>query len=259
MMRDVHFGPTFIQKGKIKDDDDVEDEPLRKTLDSENEIDSIKISSYDHSPFANKTSSLNCNRLMKHPNGQFMTMLNNIRRSKEETWIRLTSGSYPPTTNDINDPRSRAFSYMDVTIIGDENVMIPWVSKHRVYHCYIHSLVQKIQHSSSLSAVTSFTRHGPRKKLRLNSESYTLCAMNPSPFRTEEFESTSRWICFSVDVTKGMVISKGSCIRVYDPIVIPLRLQLLCQTDATCSSVVMCSRLCEYCPESHLLPLQTSL
>jgi hypothetical protein len=178
--------------------------------------------------------------------------------------MRLTSGSYPPTRNDINDPRSRASLYVDLSIIGDsKSMIIPGAAgeKYVVYDCYIHSFVcKKIQTDIITTGSTSSYRHRSKKIHVLNHEHYSsLYPLNFMSFSSEEFESTSRRICFSMNVLKGMVLCRGSCFRVYDPIVVSLKFKDRCDMDSvsSSSSILLCTRFYEPCPDNHLLPMHT--
>ena len=263
-VREIQFGPSFIQK-KVKSTDDLlDDEPSMKYGDEEgNLMDRTKSpTNFDHnSPFADRGS--HSARSTKQLTGQLMAMLNSIRRQKEESWMRITSGSYPPTRSDMHDPRSRATSYVDLTIISDpkKNAIPSTGDKYVSYLCYIHSMVcKRTQQDVMRIFPTSYRR---RSKKIMNHESCNLYPLNLMSFPSEDFVSKSRCICFSVDVLKGMVPCRSSCLRVYDPIIVPLILNDRCETktESSCSSstnsILLCTRFYEPCPDTH--PIATNI
>eukprot|EP00978_Attheya_sp_CCMP212_P048492 scaffold529330_cov63-Attheya_sp.AAC.1 len=152
--------------------------------------------------------------------GALMMELKNLTNSIEGDAIRLQSGTYPfrYLTNrrgrDVSDPRNRATSYMDVSIIGDP---FPWISsgeeKITVFgfvHCTV--VTRKIGPSDSAKSP--------------GQESLGQCESDEEQGETSFLSRLSHyqkephhaWIHFSSDTARERKIAKGIQLRIYDAI-----------------------------------------
>jgi hypothetical protein len=165
--------------------------------------------------------------------------LRDYRESRSRDCVRLRSGQYPfkigarrgPSGSsfgtsilDVGNPRNRARSYLDCTVLG----ICPyaWVSDDQSHIGSKVSILGFVHHYIFSSAV----HHDDEGRNRL-------CGK-------------AAWICFTKETMQEQRIGQGTQLRIYDAIVIPF-------PDALGRNLVMCTQLCEEYPSSILPPLPT--
>eukprot|EP00557_Chaetoceros_sp_GSL56_P003224 CAMPEP_0176498110 /NCGR_PEP_ID=MMETSP0200_2-20121128/12124_1 /TAXON_ID=947934 /ORGANISM="Chaetoceros sp., Strain GSL56" /LENGTH=581 /DNA_ID=CAMNT_0017896251 /DNA_START=47 /DNA_END=1792 /DNA_ORIENTATION=- len=190
--------------------------------------------------------------------GPLTKLLNMTRVSLEADCARLRSGSYPyrpfeMRKHDANDPRNRADTIMDVTIIGHPS---PFTSLD-----YAMVVVLGLVHEYKENTLKIRTIRTPGRSRRIcHSSSPKVGVIEegdsmdvPRNFEnnlTNDKESLSQtpsnaWLCFRCDTCADLGIAKGTQLRMYNPQFISLQESF---------SVVVCTRLCEIYP-SDLPPL----
>ena len=160
--------------------------------------------------------------------GPLMRRLRALRSAVEDDTIRFKSGVYPfaQTANrrfDLNDPRNRATSYMDVSIVRDP---VSWDEHERKITalCFIH-----------------------------NSENVSTSADDNT---ADEESRRFAWISFHYDTAREQNICKGSMLRMYNTVSVPssepMQIDGLGEEcivdDRCCDKTILCTRLCEPYP-----------
>jgi len=170
---------------------------------------------------------------------------------------RLRSGEYPFSNKvtsrfDLNDPRNRASSYMDVTLIGND--LVPWqvaapargrqtISQNMTVLGYIHTV-----------------RHDSNRDLPISTTNRTCIS-------TDMATPTSglAWISLSTDTVQEHNLfqrrPRGYQLRIYNAIVTVIGATNESEVEpesktATCRHSVLCTQLCEPYPLHVLGPLE---
>jgi hypothetical protein len=160
-------------------------------------------------------------RNMGNATGRLSKRFGVIRDAVKGDRIRFQSGQYPfsKTSLDTNDPRNRAKTYVDVTVLGEST---GWDQRVTVLG-YIHSLVVVSKES-----------------------------------QPEENDPTSQfaWICLGYDTAREQKIGRGSQLRIYNAVPVRLTVPLTKADPENPSSsvkwIILSTELCE--PYSSLLP-----
>ena len=171
--------------------------------------------------------------------GPLMQRLKRLRSTIQGDMVRLASGQYPCSTSirrgssitnsvvDRNDPRNRATSVLDVTIIGrtihDDNHtenMIRSSSSHLVtVPCYVHQWTNT--NSNSTTATTTAN-------------------VNPTAFLPS---ATFTDVVLTNDTILSQNVRYGSQLRIYNAIYIPMSSSPSNMNKS--SGCIVCTQLCE--------------
>mmetsp|Transcript_9384 Transcript_9384/g.13281 ORF Transcript_9384/g.13281 Transcript_9384/m.13281 type:complete len:315 (-) Transcript_9384:1046-1990(-) len=155
--------------------------------------------------------------------GKLMQKLRAIRGSIEGDLVRFQSGMYPFHTrkrHDMNDPRNRALSYMDITITGDP---VSWECDN-----------QRVSFLGFIHAHVTMKEKGTNNQSEMND--YTGLA----------------WMCFTYETIRQQKIRLGTDLRIYNAVI----METGGTRGDTCKKFVLCSKLCEPYP-AVLPPLPT--
>ena len=246
-VRNMQFAPAFISRppGEINDDGD-EVNPLSTSMTpnadrskSSSSVTPVRFSLGVSNNAAALASSIgstpglsSTKRTRKRLNaGPLMSNLRDIRATAEGDRVRLNVAP-PGRRKDVSDPRNRASSFMDATLVGK---IIPWTGR--------------IQKGTALGYIHS---HVLRKRKEPNN-------IAPSQNAKHSFEDpindVPAWLCFDYGIINEMKLEPGCQLRIYDAIVLPSRHP---EDSERCKPtdlpVVLCTNLCELYPE-HLPPL----
>lgn len=104
----------------------------------------------------------------------------------------------------MNDPRNRAKSYIDVTILGES---IPWEKEY-----------QKLTFLGFVHA-----HHHRRHRTRSVNASATGAATAASSEGSPGPQSCLAWMCFTFDTAREKSLQTGTNLRIYNPVVFPLK------------------------------------
>lgn len=168
-----------------------------------------------------------------------------LRNSRANDSVRLQNQAFSRHRHnhafDLNDPRKRANSYTDVTIVGggDCTGSASW----------IHAAGAVGEQDSKIAVLAYLHRH-----VRAGSET------NHPSFQEKEFA----WVSFTLATARSISLQKGIQLRLYNAVVIPNRHAVTIDPHAAtalgvkssmeCRHVVICTHLCEPYP-SGLEPL----
>jgi hypothetical protein len=165
--------------------------------------------------------------------GPLLKRMQSIRQSIQGDVVRLSSGQYPFSLRQVdrNDPRNRANTIMDVTILANPSAM--GEQSLVTLPCFIHQWMKVTSDSDrTLKNVDHPKRHVS--------------------------------IMFTCDTMQEQGIVNGSQLRIYNAIYIPIRQPNATPTgidpfdNSTVSAedgVIVCTQLCEPYPKSILPPL----
>lgn len=183
--------------------------------------------------------------------GTFSKYLHSTRVSIEADCARLRSGSYPyrpleMRRHDVNDPRNRADTIMDVTIVGHP---VPSESEVEmaVVMGFIHQFMEN-EHKLKTIRMPGRSRrvcHETSHELSVESTTNTATAIVEKPLLLPL--PTYAWLCFRRDTYADLGIVQGTQLRIYNPQRIPM--------GESSFSIVVCTRLCEIYPSCGLPPL----
>jgi hypothetical protein len=174
--------------------------------------------------------------------------LKSIRDGVKGDAIRFSSGQYPFSVRSVNrnDPRNRADSVCDVTVLGNP---IPWDTHARGEASLNHRQSSQQRLMTALCYVHSWTF---LNAARTDIDS-KLCEM-----KGEELA----WIVFAYDTAHEQNLVKGSQLRIYNSVLIPAagtKSSGESKGDEAVTAgvnwIVMCSQRCEAYPSSVLSPL----
>jgi hypothetical protein len=165
--------------------------------------------------------------------GPLLKRLQAIRQSVQGDMVRLSSGQYPFSLRqlDRNDPRNRANTVMDLTILG--NPSVAGDQSLVTLPCFVHNWMKVTSDSDRT-------------------------------FQVVDIPKQQASIMFTCDTIHEQSIGHGSQLRVYNAIYIPIRQPLVTHTcDALTANptfpdedgVIVCTQLCEPYPKSILPPL----
>lgn len=186
--------------------------------------------------------------------GPLAKRLKSLRDGIKGDSIRFSSGQYPFSIRSVNrnDPRNRADSVCNVTILGS---LFPWDNQVRGELSSTHQQSQ-LRLMTALSYVHNWTSPtaGTLRTEQLDIDK-------------EQGEIGVAWIVFSYDTAREHNLTAGSQIRVYNAVSIPFAPSVLRANDVTGSNademkvnvsinrIVLCSQLCEIYPSAILPPL----
>jgi hypothetical protein len=172
-----------------------------------------------------------------------------LRNSRANDSVRLQNQAFSRHRHnhafDLNDPRKRANSYTDVTIVGggDCTGSASWI------HAAAAGVVG--EQDSKIAVLAYLHRH-----VRAGSET-----KHPPSFQEKELFA---WVSFTLATARSINLQKGIQLRLYNAVVVPSRHAVTIDSHATaalgakgsmeCRHVVICTHLCEPYP-SGLEPL----
>jgi hypothetical protein len=204
-------------------------------------------------------------------------LLQEVRSEIRTDNTRLRSGEYPFPSNkltsrfDLYDPRNRATSYMDVTILGD--VGTPWRRLNMPYFGSKQRSVVSNVNSNNMTIVGYIHTHHIYPE-RDEGHTSSLCTATAGGPATNQ---SLAWFCFSGETINAHSLlgnqPRGYQLRIYNAVVIPA-----CQPDHAktssnemleepepsyspkdpCRHTVLCTQLCEPYPSEILGPLKPS-
>jgi hypothetical protein len=213
----------------------------------------------------NSNSVSNSRKRRKRPTGKFTKVLNSIRSSIESDWVRFQSGTYPyrePVDRrmDFNDPRNRADTIMDVTIIGGCPAPFNSSPNKVTILGYVHSFSlngDKVQ-TVRLPKRTGGFRHSKITQSVSSSFGPHTIKDDETCTKIDDVKKemlhlnvpTYAWFCFTHETMNEHGIGIGKALRLYNVM-----------TLDTSSSIwrfplIICTRLCEPCPK-QLPPMIT--
>lgn len=253
------------KKRRVLEDDDCDD----------NDADGLELNRQTYSPLLNDTSQ-DPSILLQKPKsrrrktkGPLTKLLHITRVSLEADCARLRSGSYPyrpfeMRKHDVNDPRNRADTIMDVTVL---EIPAPFAASKEDFMVVALAFVH--EYTENMLKIRTIRNPGRSRRV---------CHVSPSSTgrseeggivdtssdvdnkehlnmgvgmggRTSLFQkSTKAWLCFRRDTCTELGIIQGTQLRLYNPQCIPM------VEPSAVSLFVVCTRLCEIYP-SDLPPL----
>lgn len=161
-----------------------------------------------------------------------MKRLRALRSAVDGDAIRFQSGMYPFAQSatrrfDLSDPRNRATSFMDVSIVCEP---VPWDEHQRI---------------TVLGFIHRFEKVGGKQR----ANDIENVAVESGRFA---------WISFTYDTAREQNVRKGSTLRIYNTISVPC--STLTQIEGygadsvvenrCCDQTVLCTQLCEQYPDS---------
>lgn len=171
------------------------------------------------------------NASIKLKAGPLMKRLRALRSAVDADRVRFQSGMYPFGQSasrrfDLSDPRNRATSYMDVSIVGEP---VPWEENGRV-------------------TVLGFI-HANEK---LPSSNDDACLVGT------QISDCFAWLTFTYETAREQKLCQGSRLRIYNSIIVPTKAPIQVDglgvehevEDRTCNQTVICTQLCEPYPDS---------
>jgi len=192
----VSFTPAFLSRRSPSAPTDPVDnaEPFSKIICSPR--------SNVHSPPARKRKA-----------GKLVKRLQSLRDAIKGDSIRFQSGQYPfKGSFDTNDPRYRAKSYMDVTILQNS---VSWEKE-----------CQRLTVLGHIHAHTSTTND---TSILVGSKSLV-------------------WLCFSYATAREQNLGLWSQLRIYNAVVLPVNEAITADDEPSVSWMVVCTQLCERYP-----------
>ena len=163
-----------------------------------------------------------------------MKRLRALKSAVDGDTIRFQSGMYPFAQSvnrrfDLSDPRNRAASYMDVSIVCEP---VPWDEHERI------TVLGFIHKSGKVTTKASGTSDSAGR------------LMDGGRFA---------WISFTYDTAREQNVRKGSKLRIYNTVSVPSSSTIQVrgagtENDATieqrCDHTILCTQLCEPYPDS---------
>jgi hypothetical protein len=173
-------------------------------------------------------------------NGPMVRRLTSIRTMRGNDSLRLYNEAFARsrTVVDANDPRKRANTYADVTLLGRYNG--PWADLPEDY---------------KITLLGYAHRHVPKKKTT---------GWHYQPQRlpvTFLSEGTYSWFTFTLTTARNVNLQQSCCLRIYNPVILPCPSIKVSNiqwppsgvdsnngnaiVDGYCSTHVICTHLCE--------------
>lgn len=257
------FGPTFLSKKKRKSLDqdiiDVEEQtntqsPTRSKLsNTPRSKDGTCTSSIQWSVHGSNGGTASTSpyqtppRSSKKSQGPLSRLLNSMRRSIDADSVRLQSGlfAYQPEDAkrfDVNNPRNRAETIMDVTVIGDH--LKPFVNDEAkvVVLGYVHNflknkrMIQTLQMPSRVGKIRNIA--APHTNTTICND----CEEEGAHGNMDLFNNpTFMLICLTRENYSELSVCDGKQLRLYNPIIVQ-------SFGSTRFSIVVGTRLCEVRP-----------
>lgn len=165
--------------------------------------------------------------------GPLMKRLRALRSAVDGDTIRFQSGMYPFAQSanrrfDLSDPRNRAASYMDVSIVCEP---VPWDEHERITTLgFIHNSVQQVSSRRASNDHDNLIESG-----------------------------RFAWLCFTYVTAREQNVRKGSKLRIYNAVCIPSSSAIQVDgygfengvvKDSCCDHMILCTQLCEAYPDS---------
>jgi hypothetical protein len=171
-----------------------------------------------YSPPSRKTGK---SKISKAGPGPLSRRLKVIRDAVKGDSVRFQCGQYPFSAKaafDMNDPRNRSKSYMDVTVMGDS---CPWAKDS----------------SQRLTVLAYIHTHEPTTTTHAVDAAF-------------DCKKCMVWLCFSFETAREQNLRIGSELRIYNAVAIPVA----SKSDAKdpVDFIVLCTQLCE--PYPAVLP-----
>lgn len=256
------FGPTFLSKKKRKslhlDIIDVDDKMNSKSPTRSNLCHSTRFNQTVGTPI-NRSPASKSNygatytspyqtppRSSKKSQGPLLRLLHSIRRSIDADSARLQSGMFPyhsgdDTRIDVNDPRNRAETIMDLTIVGDNPK--PFINDESkvVVLGYVH---EYFRNKGMIRTVQMPIRWGKIRNIAApnNTAIHDDCESKDDKEDLGLFNDPAFvWICFTRENYHELSIGSGKQLRLYNPIVLE-------SFGSNSFSIVVGTRLCEARP-----------
>jgi len=243
---DVSFAPSFLASSIQQQAQQPQDDAVEAVENSDNLVMQQSLPwmsppqpqrGWMASPVPRKT---------KQPAGPLMKRLKSIRTAMGGDAIRLQSGQYPFSARslDRNDPRNRATTVCNVTILGNP---IAWGGDEKgsagrsTGNSKHHHSTKQHRLVTALSYVHSWTTPG-------------VVAAIDSTTSTGTNEMTGLvWAVFTHEKAREQSLGKGTELRIYNAVSVPF----LSQNSATslAKRMLLCTNLCEPYPSSVLPPL----
>ena len=243
-VRDADFAPAFISSEKTI----LSDNGIEPAHCGENGLLAAHVSQKSQPSFLTpakmKSTSLvsHCTTTGKKKRkavGPLVKQLISIRGSIGGDYLRLNSSFQGSSKHrmDVSDPRNRAETFMDVTIM---NLPHPWMNDKLV---------------TVLGYVHTFVRHNSGKALHLNFghslESNSDTQFLPTHTLREENEDEKEphfsWICFTCNTHQEHTILPKTQLRIYNPVIVPNNFAN--GTSCRFLSLVLCTQLYELYPK----------
>lgn len=159
----------------------------------------------------------------KNKAGPLSKRLKTLRDATKGDSVRFQCGQYPFSKTaafDMNDPRNRAKSYMDVTILGES---VSWVNKDW-------------QRLTVLVYVHAHRRTGTTEADNANIGKQQCLA----------------WLCVSFDTAREQSLCVGSELRMYNAVATPVSKQAEHANSKDAVNLIVMAQLCE--PYPSILP-----
>lgn len=207
-------------------------------------------------------------RKSKAVKGPLAKRLKSIRDGIKGDAIRFSSGQYPFSVRSVdrNDPRNRADSVCDVTILGNP---IPWDTHQSRGESSSNRHQQNHQHRlmTALSYVHSWITTGTSSRSARSEQP------NFDGVQRGMRDGELAWIVFAYDTAREQNLALGSQLRIYNAVSAPCAIVTPTTTSSTIITtadsnsdvaktqadgvkwIVLCSQLCEAYPSSVLPPL----
>jgi hypothetical protein len=257
------FGPTFLSKKKRKslnqDIIDVEEQtntqsPTRSKLSNTPRSKTSTCTSSNqwsvhelNGGTASTSPYQTPQRSSKRSQGPLSRLLNSMRRSIDADSARLQSGlfAYHPEDNkrfDVNNPRNRAETIMDVTVVGDHPK--PFVNDEAkvVVLGYVHNF---LKNKRMIQTLQMPSRVGKIRNIAAPHTNTTICndCEEDSVHGNMDLfnHPTFMWICLTRENYFELSVGDGKQLRLYNPIVLQ-------SFGSTRFSIVVGTRLCEVRP-----------
>ena len=256
------FGPTFLSKKKRKslnlDIIDIDDKMNTKSPTRSNVYHTTRFNQTVASPI-NRSPASQSNygathtspyqtppRSSKKSQGPLLRLLHSMRRSIDADSARLQSGMFAyrsedDTRIDVNDPRNRAETIMDLTIVGDNPK--PFINDESkvVVLGYVHDF---FKNKGMIRTVQMPMRWGKIRNIAApnNTAIRDDCDLKDVKDDLELFNDPAFvWICFTRENYFELSIGNGKQLRLYNPIVLE-------SFGSNSFSIVIGTRLCEARP-----------
>jgi hypothetical protein len=187
--------------------------------------------------------------------GKLTRLLHSVRNSVESDWVRFQSGSYPyrdasERRLDVNDPRNRADTTMDITVLSppvpfiagaDKVAILVYVNLFELNDSTIKTknICLPKRMGGFRNVVSTITKEAQLEQSASSSE-------KKHRHRSFLFPSNA-WLCFANETVKEHEIVVGSELRIYNAVVL----------NGLASfwkvPVILCTRLCEPSPRRLLM------
>lgn len=219
----------------------------------------------DYSPYSNspyfRTRGTTSRKRRKKQVGNLTKLLHSIGNSIESDWVRFQSGSYPyrdlnDRQMDFNDPRNRAETVLDITVLGYPVPFISHSDKVAVLAC-VHSYSTNVS-KGRVTNIQSTKRTGRFRHTTSSGMAVTQCSLasierdklrsreDQHHHDVDEYSSyvpRNVWLCFTRETITEHSINVGTELRIYNTIIFNVSL------SSKQLPVVLCTRLCEPCPK----------